>query len=518
MSIRKTLILAGALLAGCGSPSSPTPPPVPSATAAQTSTPTPTRTLLPTLPATPLASGLDLQARALRPGFEGDLAAVVSPTRYWIEFRVEFDPPDERALIEGMARIRFVNPEDEPITEVVVMLWPNDAQYRAEMSAGPALIGGQLQAPHPELGGLAQRYDLPRPLGSGESVDLSLPFRIATSGPIGGASPARFGISQQVLFAPTGYPLVPLRRNGEWLVERAPAGGDTTNSQVAFYQVELTAPDDLEVVATGVEVSRESLPDGEQTLTIVSGPARDFAFAIGPLVSESREVDEIQVRGWALAQHRPDLTRMVNAAAAQVELLTGMVGPYPYLELDLVDLPGAYGGIEYPGLVTIGTLGGTNLIHPTVHEVGHQWFYGLIGDDQLREPWLDEGAATYTQVLYLEETEGSGSATGLLSDFREQLRGHPNPELPIGRGVAAYATQREYALFVYLKGALFFDALRGELGDEVFFQFLQDYFRTFRYSIASSEDFQATAETTCGCDLQTLFDLWVYQGGELPGF
>ncbi|MGH2619196.1 MAG: M1 family metallopeptidase [Anaerolineales bacterium] len=518
MSLRKTLILVGALLAGCGSPSSPPAPPVPSATPAPTSTPAPTPTPLPTLPATPQASGLDLQARALRPAFEGDLAAVASPTRYWIELRVEFDPASEQALIEGLARIRFVNPEPEPIPEIVVMLWPNDAQYRAEMSAGPALIDGQLIAPRPLLGGLAQRYALPRPLRFGESVDLSLPFQISTSGPIGGQAPSRFGISQQVLFAPTAYPLLPPRRDGEWVVERAPAGGDTTNSEVAFYQVELAGPAGLEIVTTGGEVSRELLPDGSQAVTVVSGPARDFAFAIGPLLSETREVDGIQVRGWALAHHRPDLTRMVNAAAAQVELLTEKVGPYPYVELDLVDLPGAYGGIEYPGLVTIGTLGGGNLIHPTVHEVGHQWFYGLIGDDQLREPWLDEGAATYTQVLYLEEIEGSGSATGLLSDFREQLREHPNPELPIGLGVAAYPTQREYALFVYLKGALFFDALRAELGDQVFFQFLQDYFRAFRYSIATAADFQATAEATCGCDLQPLFDLWVYEGGELPGF
>ncbi|HLE03876.1 MAG TPA: hypothetical protein VI729_04585, partial [Anaerolineales bacterium] len=233
---------------------------------------------------------------------------------------MDFDPAVEQALIEGLARIRFVNPEGEPITEIVVMLWPNDAQYRAEMSAGPGLIDGQLQAPITMLGGLAQRYELRRPLGSGEPVDLSIPFRIATSGPIGGPSPSRFGISEQVLFAPTAYPLLPLRRNGEWVVERAPAGGDTTNSEVAFYQVELTAPDGLEVVTTGVELGRETLPDGAQALTIVSGPARDFAFAIGPLLSEVREVDGIQVRGWALLGHRPDLTRMVNAAAAQVEL------------------------------------------------------------------------------------------------------------------------------------------------------------------------------------------------------
>ncbi len=515
--LRKTLILGGVLLAGCRLTNTPATP-VPSATPTASSTPAPTPTPLPTLPPTPRATGLDLQARALRPAFEGDLAAVANPTRYWIELRVEFDPRTESAVIDGLCRIRFVNSERRPILDIVVILWPNDGQYRAEMSAGPALIEGQLQAPHTELDGLAQRYNLPNPLGSGKSVDLTIPFRIATSGPIGGQSPSRFGISEQVLFAPTAYPLVPLRRDGEWVVEKAPAGGDTTNSEVAFYQVELVAPEGLEVVTTGVELSREQLPDGTQDVTVVSGPTRDFAFAIGPLLSETREVDGILVRGWALAQHKPDLTRMVNAAATQVELLTEKVGPYPYVELDLVDLPGAYGGIEYPGLVTIGTLGGPNLIQPTVHEVGHQWFYGLIGDDQLRQPWLDEGAATYTQVLYLEQTEGSGSATGLLSDFREQLREQPNPELPIGLGVASYASQREYALFVYLKGALFFDALRAELGDAVFFEFLQNYFQTFRYRIASTHDFQATAEATCACDLQALFDLWVYKGGELPGF
>jgi aminopeptidase N len=83
--------------------------------------------------------------------------------------------------------------------------------------------------------------------------------------------------------------------------------------------------------------------------------------------------------------------------------------------------------------------------------------------------------------------------------------------------VDQYSSPREYGLFVYLKGALFFEALRAELGDDVFFGFLQSYFTEFRYEIASAEDFQLEAEATCGCDLQDLFDLWVYEGGEVPG-
>jgi len=68
---------------------------------------------------------------------------------------------------------------------------------------------------------------------------------------------------------------------------------------------------------------------------------------------------------------------------------------------------------------------------------------------------------------------------------------------------------------VYSKGALFFDALRREMGDRIFFRFLKDYYAAYRYGFARSQDFQATAEQTCACDLDALFDLWVYKGGEV---
>jgi aminopeptidase N len=208
---------------------------------------------------------------------------------------------------------------------------------------------------------------------------------------------------------------------------------------------------------------------------------------------------------------------MLEAAADQLELLNDQVGPYPYPELDVVDVPGAFGGIEYPGLVFIGTLGTSWLIEPTVHEVAHQWFYGLIGDDQLHEPWLDEALATYAEVLFYEASGQPGAATGLLSELRNWVRSMPDPTLPIGRGVGEYPNEEAYAAFVYAKGALFLDALRGAIGDEAFGEFLQTYFSQQRYGFASAEEFQATAEQACSCELDDLFDLWVWQGGEIPG-
>jgi hypothetical protein len=470
------------------------------------------------LPATPLASRLDLQEQAMLTAFVEDVGAFPAATRYWIDVQVEFDPRRERGAMVGTVRVRFTNDQLTPLEELVFMLWPNHEQYRAEMDAGPALVDGRLVAPDVEPGGIARRYPLPKPLGPGDSIDMSVSFSLETSGPIGSRSPRRFGITEGVLFAPTFYPIVPRLQDGKWMTQDAPLAGDTTNSEVAFYEVRVTTDAEHVVVATGTEIDSRLVEDGSRTLTFVSGPARDFAVALGPFLSETVEVAGVQVTGWVIPEHEADLVRMVEAAGNQMEILSDRIGPYPYLELDLVDVPGAFGGIEYPGLVSVGTVGGPGLIFPTVHEVGHQWFYGLIGDDQLQEPWLDEAAATYTEVLYYEEVFGAGTATGLLADFREQVMAHPNANSPIGLPVDGYDSQREYGLFVYLKGALFFDALRLELGDELFFRFLQDYYESFRYQIATAADFQAAAERTCGCDLDELFDLWVYAGGSPPGF
>ena len=517
--MRLSLVFLLALLVSCSAPSAPTPK-SPTRTPHSTQAlqpPTATPPPLPTLSATPLALPQASQTAAMLPDFAPDAEGFPGVTQYWIDAEVTFEPQAQRATINGIQRIRFTNRSDRSLLDIVFMLWPNDAQYRAEMQAGPALIDGQLLPPVQELGGLVQRYELPEALKPGGSIEVSLPFQVTASGPIGGQTPHRFGITKGALFAPTFYPLVPRLIEGEWDARMAPAGGDTTVSEVALYQVRLSAPSDQVIVATGVEIEREVRADATQMVTYVTGPVRDFAFAMGPFITEARQVDGIEVAGWALPGHETDLVRMVDAAAKQVDLLQDLIGPYPYAELDLVDVPGAYGGIEYPGLVTVGTLGGRNVIDPTVHEVGHQWFYGLIGGDQLEEPWLDEGAATYSEVLYHEQFSRRGTATGILSTFRSQVRGHSDPELPIGLGVDDYSSPPDYGLFVYLKGALFFDALRAELGDERFFQFLRDYLETYRYAIASANDFQALAEAACDCDLSSLFDLWVYEGGEIPG-
>lgn len=491
----------------------------PTATSRPWATPTITPSPCPTFMPTPIISIDDLssQNHAMLPDFINDLTSIESPTCYAINVRVEFDALAQSALLEGIERIRYTNLSASALTDLVLMLWPNDPQYMAQMKAGPALVDGEIIYPEEELDGLALRLKLSRPLVPGATIDISIPFRVEAFGPIGEQSPRRFGITEGVLIAPTFYPLVPRLVDGEWQIQVAPEGGDATNSDIAYYQVKIRFSEEYLLAASGLEVDRQSNQDGTETATFVTGPMRDFAFALGPFEVFTQEAGDVLLRAWVLPEHIDSSARLLNAASNQMNIMSDLVGPYPYPELDLVDAPGAFGGIEYPGLVFIGTLGGLNVIEPTVHEVAHQWFYGLIGSDQLSNPWMDEAAAVYSEILYYENINGQGKATGMLSNLRSWVMDLPDPSMPIGRSVSEYDSANDYVMLVYFKGALFFDALRLELGDETFFKFLNMYYDHYRYGFATAADFQAIAENVCDCDLDPLFDLWVNKGGEFYG-
>ncbi len=489
---------------------------LPSSTATSTAsvTPEPQATLIPT-PIIPAQAHAD-QAQAMLAAYAEDVDSLPGATRYVIDVDVTFDPAAEKALISGVARILYTNMRSEPVPDLALMLWPNDEQYLAEMELGAAMVEGQLAEAQVSPDGIAARINLPEPLAMGKQVDVSVAFRVDAYGPIAGGAPKRFGVTRGVFAAPTFYPLVPRLVNGIWQTDPAPPGGDTTTSDVAFYDVTIRAPADLALVATGVEVDRRQAGAGRHQLRFLTGPVRDFAFALGALELASSQVDGTAINVWVLPEHNDDVRRVMNAAEIQVGLLNQLVGRYPYRELDLVDVPGAFGGIEYPGIVFIGTLGTNWIIDPTVHEVAHQWFYALIGNDQLAEPWLDEAAASFAQVLYYEQAINPGRGTSLLVDFHERLLTSSNPDAPIGLPVAAYSPGYEYALIVYSKGALFFEALRAQMGARTFYTFLQNYFQAARYRIATGGDFQREAELACDCDLDAVFDLWVYRGGEVP--
>lgn len=450
----------------------------------------------------------DAQA-ALRPEFAADAALLPDASRYVIDVAVSFNG-DGSATLTGRELIRYTNREGFALEALYLMLWPNERlQYLGEMELGRVRVGGEAVEPEMEFRNLAARLPLAEPLAPGAAVEVEAEF--VTRAEPGLERGARFGLTRGALIAPTFYPLIPRLVDGAWQVEPPPGGGDTTNSDSAFYAWRVTAPAGMEIAASGTVVDA-ALGGGAQTQVLLTGPMRDLALVVGDLDVSQRDADGVLLNAYLLPTHAELAGDVLDQAAAQVETLTALVGPYPFAELDIIDAPGAFGGIEYPGLILIGVIDEDGSYETAnVHEVGHQWFYSLIGDDQLLEPWLDEAAASYTEILYAEHAVSAAAARRALDDNWDYLEWAGDPTRPIGLPVADY--DDDYGLIVYGKGTLFFDALRRELGDGVFFDFLRAYFDRYRYGFATSAGFQEAAEETCACDLDALFDLWVYEGG-----
>jgi len=143
------------------------------------------------------------------------------------------------------------------------------------------------------------------------------------------------------------------------------------------------------------------------------------------------------------------------------------------------------------------------------HEVGHQWFYNLVGDDQLDDPWLDESLTQFATLQYYGDQYGTDGADGFRNSLYSRWNRVGNSKIPIGLPVTMY-TPAYYGAIVYGRGPLFFEALRDKIGAQTFDEFIADYTRTLSWEIATPETMQALAEKHCGCDLKAIFDEWVY--------
>jgi aminopeptidase N len=211
----------------------------------------------------------------------------------------------------------------------------------------------------------------------------------------------------------------------------------------------------------------------------------------------------------------------VDVASKAMDVFGKRYAPYPYTELDIVSTPTLALGIEYPGAIAIadriydvagdyrGSPASDYMESTVAHEVGHQWFYGLVGDDQLDDPWLDESLTQFVTLQYYTDLYGTAGADGFRSSLEGRWARVENAKIPIGLPVAGY-TGGDYGAIVYGRGPLFFLALKAEMGSDSFDAFLKEYTETNSWGIATPQGMQALAEKQCSCKLDALFKEWVY--------
>jgi hypothetical protein len=520
--MKKQLVAIGLvyiLLVGCVlAVPRPTPTlPVQSQPTRTSGSPTPTTETAETVPPptrTPVLdpdwTDLDAHRRAMRPAYADDIDRLADVTRYWIDLRV--DPGS--GTLDGTERVRYTNHEQEPLGEIVFRLLPNTPGYGARMSVGAVTVAGSEVEPAVSLSGSAVTVPLAEPLAPGESVELTLTFD-GTLPTDGTAGYAQYGYIEGVLALPNAYPLIPVYDDEGWNVELAPTHGDATFTDVALYTVRVTLPEDMVLATSGTIVDEVDNGDGTTTYTAASGPMRDFNLvASDAFKTASDEVDGVRVTSYYTGTEGSG-RQALDYTAEALRVYQDRIGPYPFNELDVAATPTQAGGIEYPGLIVIaadlyGQEGGF-FEFATVHEVAHQWWYGLVGSDQLDEPWLDEALTQYTSLLYYEDRYGPEAAQSVLESAFErpyQRLLENDEDMPAGLPVADYP-EALYGAVVYGKGPLFFHELRQKVGDEAFERILRTYFEEHRYGIAYPQDLIEIAERVSGQELDALYQEWI---------
>ena len=319
--------------------------------------------------------------------------------------------------------------------------------------------------------------------------------------------------------------------DGSWLTDPPSENGDPVFSNAALFDVELTAPTELVIATSGSESGLS--PAAEVTTHhYVSGPSRDFVMAAsaGFEVIE-RRVGETTVRSYTVDGFESGNEAVLAAGSQALEVYGRLFGDYLYDELDLIQIPlgGGAGGVEFPGILYIGAdyyddtpedEGAPDFLEFVVaHEVGHQWWYGAVGNDQYRHAFLDEGLTNYLTTVYFAEQHGAAAGEeqvnhalklsyfNLLFNRGDQIVDQPTDAFP---------SANSYGATIYGKGALGFGAIRAEIGDEAFFGALRAYYADLRFRVATPADLLAAFEQAAGEQLDELWRHWfeAAEGGQ----
>ena len=441
-------------------------------------------------------------------------------------YHLEFNIADDLYHITGTEEVRYTNNENVALDEVHLRLFPNI--LGGEMTISNLQVDGQTVTPKYELQNSLLIVPFAKSLKPKQGTILHMDFAVTVPQSVD----LNYGVLayfDDVLALAHSYPMICVYDDEGWNAEIPPQSGDVTYADASFYIVKVTAPKGLTLVTTGQKIgsgeddqARPEFDQRVQTLSIASGPARDFYLVASPKYEEqSQTFGETTVHSYAPKESHQGAHWALDVASRAIKDYSARYAPFPYMEFDIVSTPTLALGIEYPGMIAItsriydvnqnlnGTPATVYMEATVAHEVGHQWFYNLVGDDQLDDPWLDESLAQFATLQYYKDQYGPNGARGFQDFLEGQWASVDRAKIPIGLPVAKYSDQ-EYSAIVYGRGPLFFVALRDEMGTEAFDTFMKDYTQTLTWGIATPEILQSLAEKHCGCDLQKIFDEWVY--------
>ncbi len=477
--------------------SSPTPTPFQPSFENATPLPTFTPAPPPTDTPEPTFTPLPIPATVVPPTADTSTPVTSSRTNYILYATINFD----QRTVNVDETIRYYNSTGTTLNDVVLSVQPNRysncfllnsvAQDNTALTA--YTVNDQrmtITLPSPLQPNTATTFAI--------NFDLFLPVKRSTG---------LFGYDFNQINLVDWYPFIVPYSNG-WVLHDPMPFGEHLVYDSSDIEVNVKADPSIVIAA-----SAPSEANGEWTRYRIYG-ARAFALSASAdfLMSESA-VGSVVIRSYYFAGYQGAGEGMLQAAVQAVALFDVKFAPYPYQSLAIVQTD-IHDGQEEDGLVFLATdfygqYGGSaksNLVTIGVHEIAHQWWYGLVGNDQAIEPWLDEAMAIYSERIFYEWNYPN------YGDWWWQFRvDYFGPSGYVDTQIYDGGTFRAYTNAVYLNGAHFLEALRVRMGDDNFYSFLKDYAARYSRSRATGYDFFAVVREHTDADISDLISMY-FQG------
>jgi hypothetical protein len=401
----------------------------------------------------------------------------------------------------------------------------NNIQRPGEIKANTAIIDGQAIPIEETNDGTTATVKLVEPVLPGEELTAEIPFVDLMPG-----ISARAGAIDNFMMGGQWFPKVGVLTNEGWECEPYYAFGEFF-SDFGAYEVTLETPTGALVAASGGTGKRiEDTADGFEVRQFQVSPVHDFGFAVAKNFAEKTIlVGHVSVRIIYPIDEAQSAMSHLEAVERGLPFFEDWLGEYPYPWLTIVQVPekarGA-GGMEYPTLITTWKdteipFGQSNVgEETTLHELAHQWFYGVVASNEVAHPFLDEGLTTYVTSVAMDALYGSVISFG--SPFLQaspedvnRLQALVGKSFdPILQSADRFRDSRSYGSAVYGRTALALASLRELTPLGHLHRALGEYARSFRFKHPTPDDLYQVLAGSLKRDIKFFWDQALSDAGE----
>ncbi len=473
-----------------------------------------------------------------------------------VDYIIDVKLDDKNHTLTGRIQMEYTNNSPDTLREIYIHLWPNAYKNNKTQFAKQQLENGKTDfyfAKKSERGyidsldfhingkkaewTLTKDIDialvkLPEPLLPKQKMRIETPFFVkipktfSRLGHEGNSYQITQWYPKPAVYDKYGWHPYPYLDQGEFY------------SEFGSFVVNITVPKDYVVLATGrlitesekkwleerkklsekfLKTSADSVKfptgnNGYKTLTFKQAKVHDFAWFAAKdyyYLSDTMKLPSgriIKVEA-AFFEHGKNIWKnALKYTKLAVEEYSENVGEYPYDVVSVVQGPlGAGAGMEYPTITILDAGSSIGLKNVIIHEVGHNWFYGILANDERHFPWMDEGINSFYENKAMSIHHVQFRPIGTRMDFAAAYLQWQNTEQPVQEWAQKYSNIN-YGLIVYMKTSKLLKYLENYLGEETFSKAMKTYYQRWKFKHPYPEDIKKVFEEVSGEDLSWFFD------------